>query len=113
MHDEAPIKVPEKINGYTITTIKNHAYNNVSGNRKIVYVIPDTVTEIEQYALSGDAVVVGTEGTEAERFVKRYGNQLIFCDRNKMVLNTSKTEIARDTSMSENESITETTLYVA
>lgn len=111
--DEAPIKVPEKINGYTITTIKNHAYNNVSGNRKIVYVIPDTVTEIEQYALLGDAVVVGTEGTEAERFVKRYGNQLIFCDRNKMVLNTSKTEITKDTSTSENESITETELYVA
>ena len=96
-----PMEIPETVKGfntdgesYTVTTIKNGAFSDVSwDDDDITVVIPDTVTEIEDQAFAKVDVVVGTKGTESERFVKRHGGQMIFCDRNQMKLNTDRAEV--------------------
>ncbi len=96
------IEIPETIDGYTVTTIKSGVFSGYS-SEKNTYVIPDTVTKIEKDAFQiGNLIIVGTPGTEAEHFVKRYGNQSIFCDRNKMILNNQNAELLIDTTDGEN-----------
>ena len=98
------IEIPQKLDGYTITTIKENAFYSATSNEKHVFVIPNTVTKIERYAFGlslDNVVVVGTSETEAEHFVKRYGNKATFCERRQMVLNHQNVELLIDTTNQE------------
>ena len=96
------IVIPETVDGYTITKICTGSIVTPDVS-ELVYVIPDTVTELEDkvfvYSISYDKyILVGEKGGSAEKYAKRHTSTTRFCKADGIALQTGETELKIDNS---------------